>query len=401
MHKPLNRRTSGWSGALFASLGMLAAAGAGIPLTASRAAAAAVPTTVSGLPAVNGAVASRGDATAYGDLVGVASTPIVAAASSPSGHGYWLVAADGGVFAFGDARFQGSLAGRHLNSPIVGMAATPSGGGYWLVAADGGLFTFGDATFAGSLGGRPLSAPIVSIARTATGAGYWFVGSDGGVFSFGDAAFFGSTGGQHLNAPVTGLAPTPAGDGYWLVANDGGVFSFGNAPYLGSMGGHPLAAPVVSVASTTTGQGYWLTGADGGVFTFGNATFAGSATANPAHPVVALLPTPDDQGYELIAGTAPTAPIVLPPLTPLGTFSATCYDLGGTTASGRPVSMSVVAVDPRVIPLGTPLVIQGVGLRYAEDTGGGIRGARIDVWLPSFGACMAFGVQYLHVWRVG
>jgi 3D (Asp-Asp-Asp) domain-containing protein len=347
---------------------------------------------------MNGAVGSRGDATTYGDLAGIQAAPIVAAAMTPTGRGYWLVGADGGVFAFGDAHFFGSLGGHPLNSHIVGIAATPSGAGYWLVAADGGLFSFGDAVFAGSLGGRPLGAPIVGMARTSSGRGYWFVGSDGGVFTFGDATFFGSTGGQRLNAPITGLAPTPASDGYWLVASDGGVFSFGNATYLGSMGGHPLAAPVVSMASTSTGRGYWLIGADGGVFTFGDATFAGPAEANPAYPVVAILPAADNRGYDLVTGTA--LPVV-PPLVPLGTFSATCYDLPGTTATGQPVSTSVVAVDPSVIPLGTPLFLQGVGIRYAEDTGGGIKGARIDVWLPDLNSCMAFGVQSLQVWRIG
>ena len=39
-----------------------------------------------------------------------------------------------------------------LNQPTVGIAATPSGNGYWLVAADGGIFTFGDAAFFGSTG---------------------------------------------------------------------------------------------------------------------------------------------------------------------------------------------------------------------------------------------------------
>ena len=42
-------------------------------------------------------------------------------------HGYWLVASDGGIFTFGDARFYGSTGAMHLNQPIVGMAPTPSG----------------------------------------------------------------------------------------------------------------------------------------------------------------------------------------------------------------------------------------------------------------------------------
>ena len=44
---------------------------------------------------------------------------------TPSGKGYWLVASDGGIFAFGDARFFGSTGDITLNQPIVGMAATP------------------------------------------------------------------------------------------------------------------------------------------------------------------------------------------------------------------------------------------------------------------------------------
>src|SRR3546814_8877047 len=74
--------------------------------------------------------------------------PTGSSKSCPSG--YWLVAADGGIFTFGDARFHGSTGAMKLNQPIVGMAPTPPGSGYWLVAADGGIFTFGDARFHGS-----------------------------------------------------------------------------------------------------------------------------------------------------------------------------------------------------------------------------------------------------------
>ena len=44
-------------------------------------------------------------------------------AATPDGRGYWLVASDGGIFAFGDARFYGSTGARNLNRPIVGIAA--------------------------------------------------------------------------------------------------------------------------------------------------------------------------------------------------------------------------------------------------------------------------------------
>ena len=52
-------------------------------------------------------------------------------------------------------RFYGSMGGHPLNQPVVGMAATPDGKGYWLVAADGGIFAFGDARFYGSTGQPP------------------------------------------------------------------------------------------------------------------------------------------------------------------------------------------------------------------------------------------------------
>ncbi len=85
-----------------------------------------------------------------------APSTIVGITATPTGKGYWLVGSDGGVFAFGDAAFCGSMGGSHLRRPIVGIAATPTGKGYWLVGSDGGVFAFGDATFRGSLGGAPV-----------------------------------------------------------------------------------------------------------------------------------------------------------------------------------------------------------------------------------------------------
>ena len=67
--------------------------------------------------------------------------------------GYYEVASDGGIFAFGSAAFHGSTGGIHLTKPIVGMAIDPFTGGYWLVASDGGIFAFGGAPFEGSMGG--------------------------------------------------------------------------------------------------------------------------------------------------------------------------------------------------------------------------------------------------------
>lgn len=56
-----------------------------------------------------------------------------------------------------------SGSGNAMVAPVVGMAATPDGGGYWLVAADGGVFAFGDAQFHGSTGANPPAEPVVGI----------------------------------------------------------------------------------------------------------------------------------------------------------------------------------------------------------------------------------------------
>ena len=60
-----------------------------------------------------------------------------------------------------------------LNRPVVGMEATPAGGGYWLVASDGGIFAFGDAAFFGSTGDIRLNQPMVGMAgrSSVTGTG--------------------------------------------------------------------------------------------------------------------------------------------------------------------------------------------------------------------------------------
>ena len=73
------------------------------------------------------------------------------------------------------------------------------------------------------------------------------------------------------------------------------------------------------------------------------------------------------------------------------TVYATGYCLRGTTATGLPVGPGVVAVDPTVIPLGTRMTIPGYGEGVAADTGGAIKGARIDVWLASCTEAAGFG----------
>src|SRR5438876_7901726 len=105
-----------------------------------------------------------------------------------------------------------------------------------MVASDGGIFAFGDARFAGSMGGQRLNAPVQSLVPDADGAGYWLVASDGGIFAF-DAPFRGSMGSVRLNKPVKGMVRY--GNGYLMVGSDGGIFAFSDQPFAGSLGANP------------------------------------------------------------------------------------------------------------------------------------------------------------------
>jgi Cu/Zn superoxide dismutase len=191
-----------------------------------------------------------------GDVAGRTLCGVVTGKRGPSGGfssdgpaaGYWLVAQDGGIFAYGDASFLGSTGNIRLARPVVGMAPTPSGNGYWVAASDGGIFAYGDAPFAGSTGALKLNQPVVGLASTPSGNGYWLVAADGGVFNFGDAALYGSLGGTKLNSPIVAMAATTTGEGYWLFAADGGVFAFGDAAFTGSAGGTHLTGRIVGAA---------------------------------------------------------------------------------------------------------------------------------------------------------
>jgi 3D (Asp-Asp-Asp) domain-containing protein len=102
---------------------------------------------------------------------------------------------------------------------------------------------------------------------------------------------------------------------------------------------------------------------------------------------------------QVVRPTAHVIPADLPQA-PLGRFKLTAYSgpqLGqalpitatGTTArAGR-----TVAVDPKIIPLGSRVYIEGIGERIAEDVGGGIKGNHIDVYLGSIPQAHHFGVR--------
>lgn len=207
---------------------------------------------------------------------------------------------DGGVLGYGSARFLGSPVGAGLAAPIVSMAATPEGNGYWLAAANGAVYCFGDARCYGSpatTGGAP--DPVVGIAPTPLGNGYWLATNHGAVYSFGAARYYGSLGGTDLhNIPVVAIASSANGKGYWLVQGGGEVKAYGDAPRLGGMRGQP---PVVGIAVTANGQGYWLACNDGQVDAFGDAAvLGGDNRANPRPPITGIVADGEGDGYWLL-----------------------------------------------------------------------------------------------------
>ena len=219
----------------------------------------------------DGGIFTFGSAQFYGSTGSlVLQRPVVGITPTADRGGYWLVASDGGIFAFGNAGFHGSIPGaglkpagsglpRSLNAPIVGMVPSTDGGGYFMVASDGGVFEFGDARFERSrpgIGG--CSGAAVAVVPDATGNGYWVMTSTGAVYTFGDERLHltGQPGTQ--SSAITSAVATPNGGGYWILDGAGQAFVFGNAIGMGSLppGSADSLDPASAVFATSDGGGY-------------------------------------------------------------------------------------------------------------------------------------------------
>jgi hypothetical protein len=250
----------------------------------------------------DGGIFSFGNAAFYGSMGGIPlQRPVVGITPTHDKHGYWLVASDGGIFSFGDSNYYGSIPGigirpagsgqrNSLDAPIVGMVPSSDGNGYFMVGADGGVFAFGDAKFAGScpgIGGCAGSA--VAVMPDHSGNGYWLVTTAGDIYAFGDAPFFGAPSPQ--SSPVVNAVATTDGHGYWILYANGAVLSFGDASALGNPLGYVNTFnPATSIFPTSDGLGYWVASAKGDVFTYGNAPFLGSMSSTPLNgPIIAAF----------------------------------------------------------------------------------------------------------------
>ena len=109
---------------------------------------------------------------------------------------------------------------------------------------------------------------------------------------------------------------------------------------------------------------------------------SGSSSAAASAPVTPATPT---------TTSTPEAPATPPSGTRTLVVDAVAYHLPGNTASGLPVGMGVIAVDPSVIPLGTRVFVPGYGAAVAADTGSAIKGNIIDLWMPTTAQAQAWG----------
>ena len=83
-----------------------------------------------------------------------------------------------------------------------------------------------------------------------------------------------------------------------------------------------------------------------------------------------------------------------------GAFSATAYCFSGRTAMGHPVRRGLIAADPRVLKLGSRVYVSAgawSGTYLVSDTGGAIKGKKIDIWVPGCSEARRFGRRSVQI----
>jgi 3D (Asp-Asp-Asp) domain-containing protein len=117
------------------------------------------------------------------------------------------------------------------------------------------------------------------------------------------------------------------------------------------------------------------------------------AAPMPAPEAPVAVPAPVDV-LPAPPAPKPVAGIEEAPAAASQAYVATAYSLAGRTASGRPVGKGIIAADPRVLPLGTRVRLDAgpySGEYLVADSGGAVKGRKIDVWVPSNREACRFG----------
>ncbi|MGH9298370.1 MAG: hypothetical protein ACRDZT_00460, partial [Acidimicrobiales bacterium] len=286
-----------------------------------------------------------------------------------------------------------------LAAPIVGMAVTPTGGGYWLVAADGGVFSYGNARFYGSLGGKIHTAAhdIVSIVATVDGKGYWLGDRSGALTPFGDAPHLPSLNPLDVSSgrpPIVGLAVLHDQMGAWVVNSAGTVFHLGQSHLYGGISSDLLTSPVVGIARTADGRGYWLSDEKGVVTSFGDAKAPVKPPVLP-DPVVGITAAPNTEGYWAVSAGGYVIPGGVPSRGGLSHLS------GGSLVTAIATAVPISTTPPPLPPLASGSV--GYDVNWPQCRSNGSSSAGTLPGPPNYPAgSMRYGVAIVGVdgWAV-
>ncbi|WP_100332395.1 LysM peptidoglycan-binding domain-containing protein [Bacillus xiapuensis] len=138
----------------------------------------------------------------------------------------------------------------------------------------------------------------------------------------------------------------------------------------------------------------------------GNVQVKSQPAQKAAAPAQAQAPAPVQK--QQAASQAPvqkaqaTAPAQGKTMTVTATaYTAQCNGCSGVTATGINLNANrnakVIAVDPNVIPLGSKVYVEGYGTAIAGDTGGAIKGNRIDLHVPTKSQANSWGVRTVNI----
>ena len=196
------------------------------------------------------------------------STPSSASRRPTTAKGYWLVATDGGIFSYGDAKFYGSTGAIALNRPIVGMASTPTRratGSWRRTAASSPTATPGSTARPVPSSSTGPSSPWPPL-PTARGTGSWPATAASSPTATPPSTVDGDA---QARPAHRGHGPHARRQGYWLVASDGGIF----APVTrGSTAlGRCEPDPAEKIVTGQSGHGYWVEEQNGTAHPFGDA----------------------------------------------------------------------------------------------------------------------------------
>lgn len=232
--------------------------------------------------------------TGYANAVGMAALG--------EGRGACILDAGGGLRTFGEYAELDPF--ERPDVPAVGIAGSDRGEGVWIAFADGTVIARGSADPLPLTAPEPPTPPVVAITATSDGTGYWLLDGRGRVASYGSAPWWGDSEDTRQHpATAVGLAPTPDARGYWIVRQDGAVFCCGDAPFLGSPAG-VVPVEAVTIAASSDGTGYWILGRRGEVLPFGMACFVGDRDDGSRAVAMLSFEAPDRAGAGPAVGEA-------------------------------------------------------------------------------------------------